>query len=124
MTSYKVLIVEWMDERSLDAGIRAVIERLPGDRIRHEHELRAQRAHALELRGGRRLDRDDRARHARSPRRVCDTLTGIAGADRPDAAPPLDIGQECNSVGSASQFVGVDRLEILELEPDVRESGA
>src|SRR5258706_164576 len=46
----------------------------------------------------------------------------IAGADRPDAAPPLDIGQECNSVGSASQLVGVDRLEVLELEPDVGES--
>jgi len=60
-------------------GYERSIERLPGDAIRHEHERRAQRAHALELRGGRRLDRDDRARHARGPRRVCDTLTGVAG---------------------------------------------
>src|SRR6267143_272307 len=122
VTGYEVLIVEWMDERPRDARIRTVIERLPGDRIWHEHELRAQRAHALELRGWRRLDCDDSARHTHGPRRVCDTLPRIAGADRPDAAPPLGIGQECNGVGSASQLVGVDRLQVLELEPHLRES--
>src|SRR6266550_2727587 len=72
--------------------------------------------------GGRRLDRDNGARHARGPRRVCDTLTGIAGADRPDPAPPFGFGQQRDGVGGAAQFVGVDRLEVLELEPHVGES--
>src|SRR5204862_3941988 len=80
VTGDEVLIVEWMDERPLDAGICAVVERLPGDRIRYEHELCAERAHALELRGRCGLDRDDGARHARGPRGVCDTLAGIARA--------------------------------------------
>src|SRR6266576_3444209 len=50
--------------------------------------------------------------------------TPAAGADRPDAAPALGVGQQRDGVGGAAQFVGVDRLEVLELEPHVRESWA
>jgi len=38
-----------------------------------------------------RLDRDNGAGDARRPRGIRDTLTGIAGTDRPDAAPALGI---------------------------------
>ncbi len=122
MSRDEVVIVEWMDERPGDSRIRSVFERLPCDLIWHEHELCPQRAHAVELRGGRRLDGDDGARHARGARGVRDTLTGIAGADRPDAAPALGVGQQRDRVGGAAQFVSTDRLQILELEPHVRES--
>ena len=92
MPGDEVVVVERMDERPGDAGIGAVLERLPGHRVRDEYELRPQRPHAVELRRGRRLDRDDGAGHARGARGVGDSLTGIPGADRPDAAPPVGVG--------------------------------
>ena len=100
-------------------GKRTLLERLPRDLVRHQHERGAERLHALEFRGRRGLDRHDRARHARFPRRVGDTLSGVARADRPHAALPLGLRKHRHGVGGAAQLVGVDRLQVLELEPDV-----
>ena len=65
-----------------------------------------------------------RARHARLSRRVGDALSGVAGADRPDAAGALRFGQHRDRVGRAAQFVGIDRLEIFELQADVGKFGS
>src|SRR4029077_11096685 len=40
----------------------------------------------------------------------------------PDSTPALGIGQQRDSVGGAAQFVGVDRLQVLEFEPHVGKS--
>ena len=58
------------------------------------------------------------------PRRVRDALAGVAGADGPDAAPALGLGQHSDRVGSAAQLVGVDRLQVLELETNVGKNRA
>ena len=52
-------------------------------------------------------------------RRERDTLSRVAGADRPDAALPFGFSQHCNGVCSATKFVCIDRLQILQLEPDI-----
>ena len=58
-------------------------------------------------------------------RRVGDALAGVAGADGPDAALALALVlQHGDGVGGAAQLVGVDRLQVLELEPDVRKPRA
>src|SRR4029077_9848308 len=43
-------------------------------------------------------------------------------AESPDATLALGLGQQGHRVGGAAQLVGVDRLQVLELEPHVRES--
>ena len=49
-------------------------------------------------------DRDDGARHARLPRGVSHALSGVAGADRPDAALPLFLGKFVHNVLLAFLF--------------------
>src|ERR1051325_2529302 len=93
VTGDEILIVERMHERSLDSRIRPVVERLPCARVGNQHELGAERAHAVELGLRRGLDRDDGARHARGPCGIRDALSRIPRADRPDAAAALGIGQ-------------------------------
>ena len=100
-------------------GIGALLQRLPRDVEGHQHQLRAQRPHALDLRLRRRLDHDHRARHAGRARRIGDALARIARADRPHAALALGIRQHRHRVGRAAQLVGVDRLQVLQLQPDI-----
>ncbi len=123
MTGDEVLVVERMDERPKNPRIRPVVERLPGDLVRHQHEGRPERSHALELRCRRRLDRYHGARHTGLPGGVGDTLAGVSRADRPDTAATLGVRQQGDGVGGAAQLVRVDRLQSLELEPDLGSAG-
>ena len=108
-----------MNKGAFDAGKGAIFERLPRDIVRHRNQFGAERAHPIDLRLRRGFDRDDGAGHAGFSRGVGDALPGVARADRPDTARPLGFGQHRDGVGRAAQFVGVDRLEIFELQPDV-----
>jgi hypothetical protein len=65
------------------------------------------------------FDRYDSTRHAGFPGRVSDALAGIARADRPDAPFSFFVGQHRDCVCRAAQFIGVDRLEIFQLQPDI-----
>ena len=118
----EVVIVEGMDEGALDAGIGALLQRLPGGLKGNQHQLRAECLHALDLGGGRGLDDDDGAGDAGLARGIGDALSGIAGADGPDAALPLRIAQHRDGVGGAAELEGVDGLQVLELEADVGEA--
>ena len=119
MSGDEVVIVERMHERALDAGHRTLLQGLPGDRVRNEDQTRAEGSHPFNLGGRRGLDRDDRAANARLTRRIGNALPGIARTDGPDAAPALRLRQHRNRVGGTAQLVGVDRLQILQLQPDV-----
>ncbi len=99
MTSDEIVIVERMHKRPFGSGKRALLQGPPGDIERHQNEPRAERLHALDLRSGRRLDGDDRARHARSSRRVRDALARIARADGPHPACTLGCGQQSHGIG-------------------------
>jgi hypothetical protein len=120
----EIVIVERMHERSFDIRKGALVERLPRHLIGNEHQLRAERAHAFHLGGGRGLDRDDGAGHARLARRIGDALAGVAGADRPYAALALGFAQHRHRIGRTAQLVGIDRLQILELQTNVGETFA
>ena len=119
MTGDEIVIVERMNEGSFGAGKGARVERAPGDVVGDEDEFGPERAHPFQLRGRRGLDRDHGAGHARFARGVGDPLPGVAGADRPDAARAFRFGQERDRVGRSAQFVGIDRLQVFELQPDV-----
>ena len=101
-------------------GHRTLLQRLPGDRVRHEDEPRTEGSHPLDLGSRRGLDRHDRTGNARLTRRIGNALPGIARTDGPDAAPALGLREHRNRVGGTAQLVGVDRLQILQLQPDVR----
>src|ERR1051325_8018190 len=64
----EVMIVERMDERALDAGIGALFHRVPAGVERRLHPRRAEVAHPLDLRLGRGLDHQHRARNPRLAR--------------------------------------------------------
>ena len=115
----EVVVIEGMHEGALDAGIGALLQRLPRDGKGHQHQRGAERLHALDLGEWGRLDDDHGAGDAGLPRGIGDALPGIAGADGPDAPLPLGVRQQCHGVGGAAELEGVDGLEILELEADV-----
>src|SRR5947209_20395323 len=82
-------------------------------------KLLAETAHPFEFRFRRRFDRDNRARHSGLPRGEGDALSGIARANGPNSAIPLFIGKHRDCVRGSTQFVRVDWLKILQLEPNV-----
>ena len=123
MPGDEVVVVEGMDERAVGAFVGAVLERLPRD-VDTARESASRRARACAAASRRRrLDRDDRARHAGLTRRVRNALARVAGADRPHAAPAFGLRQHQYGIGRAAQLVGVDRLQGFELQPDVGMAG-
>ena len=84
----EVVVVKRMDECSFDARKLADIHRMPAGIEGCLHDSGAEVAHALEFGFGRGVDRHDCARDAGFARRECDTLSRVAGADRPNAFLP------------------------------------
>ena len=119
MARDEIMIVERVHEGSFRSRKRAIVERFPGDLVRHRNELCAKRAHPLDFRRWRRLYDHDRARHARLSRGICDALSGISRTDRPDTPLALGLRQHRHGVGRAPQFVRVDRLQVLQFESDI-----
>ena len=120
VTGDEIVIVERMHERSFNAGKRMLVERLPGDLVRHCNEFGAERPHPFDLRDRRCFDGHDRTGHSSFSRRVGNALSCVARANRPDAAFALGLRQHRYRIGGAAQFVGVDRLEVLQLEANIR----
>ena len=119
MTGDEIVIVERVHKCSFRSGIRTLFKSFPRNVVWNRDEFRAERTHPVDLRFRGGLDHDNGARHARFSRRVGDTLSCISSADRPHATLALGLGQHCHGVGGATQFVRVDRLEVLQLETDV-----
>ena len=115
MAGDEIVIVERVDECPFHAGKGAILQCFPRDFVRDRDQFRSERAHPIDLRFRRGLDCDDAAGHASLSRGVGDALAGVARADCPDAAGALGLGQHRYGVDRAAQFVGIDRLEILEL---------
>src|SRR5207248_560220 len=69
-------------------------------------------------------DNNDRARHAGFTCRIGHTLPRISGADRPDSPAPLRFRQHRDGICGATQFVSVDRLQVLQFQPDIRKTRA
>ena len=109
-----------MDEGPLDAFDGALVHRPPGDVERHFDDARAEIAHPFDLRLGRGVDRDDRARNAVLARGVRDALPRISGADGPHPFRPLLRREHGHGIGGAADLERVDRLQVVELEPDLR----
>ncbi len=119
VTGDEVVIVERVHKRSFGSRIRTLLERLPCDIVWNRDELCAERPHPVDLGFRRRLDYDNGARHTCLSRRVGDALSCISRADRPHAALALRFGEHRHRVGGAAQFVGIDRLQIFQLQSDV-----
>ena len=119
MTGDEIMVVERVHQRALDAGIEMILQRLPRDVKGDENQRRSQSPHSRDLGGRGGLDDDDGARNTGLPRGIGDALPGVAGADRPHAAPPLGGTQHGHRVHRAAYLVGVGRLQILQLQPDV-----
>jgi hypothetical protein len=115
-----MIVVERMDERPLDPGERAALEPFPAGVPRGLDDPRAERAHTRDLRLRRQFDRDDRARHAGLARSVCDALTRVARADRPDSKRAFLGIEHRDRIGRSAQLERVDRLQVFQLEEDSR----
>jgi hypothetical protein len=88
--------------------------------VRNRHDLRAKRAHPVELGLRRGLDRNHRRGNPERPRGISDSLPRIARADRPHAFRAFLVAQARDGIGRSADLVGVGRLQIFELEPDFR----
>src|SRR6188508_1961345 len=104
MASDEVVIVERMYESAVEAWECMGLGSLPGFRVGHRNDGRAQRPHPVKLglRSG--FDRDDRAWNSSSARGIGNALPGIAGADRPDALRLILVRQIGNRIRSAADL--------------------
>jgi len=84
-----------------------------GERYRSMPQMRAKRPHPLDLRFGRRLDRNDRTRYTRLARRVRDALPGVPSADGPNAGRTLRGVETSDCISGSAQFERVYGLQIF-----------
>src|SRR5439155_24554453 len=88
--------------------------------VRHWNEVRAERAHPLEFRFGSSFNHDDGTRHTCLSCRISRALSCVSRADGPYAAFAFGLRQHRHRVRCAAQFVGIDWLQVLQLQADVR----
>src|SRR5437868_14280545 len=91
----------------------------PGPVVGHRDDFRAERAHPIELGLRRGLDSDHRAGYAKGARGISHTLSRISGTDGPYAFGARFVRKVGDCIGAAADLVGIRRLQVLELEPDV-----
>src|SRR5207248_7091945 len=91
----------------------------PSAVVRDRDSFGAERAHALKFRFWSRLDHHHGARHACLSRSISDPLSGVSRANGPDATLVLGLGEHRHSIGRPAQFVSINWLQVLQLEPDV-----
>src|SRR4030095_15661117 len=101
------MVVEGVEEGAVHAFEGMCLAGIPGNLVRDWNDGRAKRPHSVELGLRRSLDRHDRAWNAKRASRISDGLTGVAGADGPDAARPFLVAEACHRVGRAANFISV-----------------
>ena len=115
-----VQVVDGMDEQAGGAVEAAFDEDAPPVVVGQLDDVAAEALDRRQLRLGRALRDDDRRLHAAQARRVGDSLRHVAGARGDDAVGQLLLGGLEHRVAGAADLEGVDRLERLELEIDLR----
>ncbi len=105
-----------LGERLLAVAVHRRPPRLPG----HAHHATAQALDGCELCGGRVVGDDDRGRNTERARHPRHTLGHVARARGHDSFGELGAWCAEDRVRGAAQLEGADRLQALELEPDLR----
>ena len=108
-----------MDEVPVDAGVGALLHRLPPALVRHLDHRAAEPPDRIELGLRRVLGCDDRGGHAQLAGHPGDALRHVAGARRQHAAIDRAGRRRADRVGGAADLERADRLQALELEPDL-----
>ena len=109
-----------MDEQTVDAVEPRLLDRLPPALVRNLDDAPAEPLDRVELRLRRVVGDDDRRRDARLPRRPGDALGHVAGAGRDHAGGDRVRRGGPDRVRRAADLERADRLQVLELQPDVR----
>ena len=109
-----------MNEGRLHSRKLAQLHGSPASVERRLDDARAEVAHPLHFRLRRCLDSQDAARNPRLARGEGHSLSGVAGTDGPYALLSRFRREEGHGVCSAADLEGIDRLQILQLEPDLR----
>src|SRR6478736_2295309 len=84
------------------------------------NEFRAERAHPFQLRSWRGLNHHDGTGHTCLLRRVGYALPSVSRTDCPDSALALRIREQRDGIRRAAQLIGINRLQVLQLESNVR----
>jgi hypothetical protein len=106
-------------EERIDARVRAVEHRLPPRLVRHADHFPAEPRDRPQLRLRRRFGRDDDRPHARLARGPGDALRHVPGARGEDAAGDRVRARRADGVERAAQLERADRLQALELQPEL-----
>ena len=106
--------------RPLEAVVLPRPEDLPPLVERHRDDLRPQAPNRGQLRLRSRVRDDARAADAETSRPPGDALSHVAGARGPDAAARAPRVRRARARFRSAQLEGADRLEVLELEVDLR----
>ena len=109
-----------VDEHALDAGVRPLLQRLPPAIERHLNHVAAKPLDRCDLRPWRVVGRDDRRGDAELPRHPRDALRHVPGAGRPYAFGDRLDRRLPDRVCRPADLERADRLQALELEPDLR----
>ncbi len=115
----EIIVVKRVHEVTAHAVGPARLDRAPALVVRRPHDGGAESLDRAQLGFGSRVHHEHAGRDPQMPRRQSHTLSGIAGADRPD---PLrePIGREPpHGVVGPSDLEGANRLEGLQLEEDL-----
>ena len=112
-----------MDEVPLRLPVTRLDDRLPPALVRHADDPSAEALDRGELRLGRALRDDDRGRDAELARHPGDSLRHVARARRHDSALDGVAGRLPDRVRGAADLERADRLQVLELEPDLGSRG-
>ena len=108
-----------MDEQPVGLVVTGGGHDLPPALVGHLHDPAAEPLDRVELRLRRLLGGDDRCRDAELAGGPRDSLRHVAGADRDDALRRLGRGRAADRIRGAADLEGADRLQVLELEPDL-----
>ena len=116
---HHLLVLDRMEEEPVNTFQTGLLERLPPLVERLLDDVGAEPLHRRDLRLGRVVRNDHRARHPELLRRPGHALAHVPGARRDQSgAHQLGVGPARRVVGAA-QLEGPDRLDGLELEEDL-----
>ena len=116
---HHALVLHGVDEEALGLVELRGEHDLPPAFVGHLDDRAAEALDRVHLRLRRTLRGDDGRRHAELARRPGDALGHVAGARGDHAAGRLDVRRLPDRIDGASDLEGTDRLEVLELQPDL-----
>jgi soluble lytic murein transglycosylase-like protein len=113
------VVLDRVDEEPLGAVEPRLDDRLPPALVRHLDDAAAEPPDRVQLGLRRVVGHDDRRRHPELPRRPRDALRHVSGARCHDPARDRLASRGPDRVDGAADLERADRLQVLELEPDL-----